>query len=168
VAALPHWRPAYVGLGSNLDDPLQQVRRAAEGLKQLPETRLQCLSPWYRNPPMGPQDQPDYVNGVAGLLTRLAPAALLAALQSLETELGRQPYRERWGPRRIDLDLLLHGQAVIEQPGLTLPHPGIARRPFVIKPLLDIAPDITVPGLGRLAESVKVGAFPALEIVGTP
>lgn len=157
-----------MGLGSNLDDPLQQVRRAAEGLKQLPDTRLQRLSPWYRNPPMGPQDQPDYVNGVAGLLTRLAPAALLAALQSLEAELGRQPRTERWGPRRIDLDLLLHGQAVIEQPGLTLPHPGIAQRPFVIKPLLDIAPDITVPGLGRLAESVKVEAFPELELLGTP
>ncbi len=167
MAAHPHWRPAYVGLGSNLDDPLQQVRRAAEGLRQLPQTRLECLSPWYGNPPMGPQDQPDYVNGVAGLLTQLTPVALLAALKSLERELGRQPHSERWGPRRIDLDLLLHGQAVIEQPGLSLPHPGIAERPFVIKPLLDIAPDINVPGLGRLAESVKVGAFPELKALGT-
>lgn len=167
MAALPHWTPAYVGLGSNLDDPLSQVRRAADGLGQLPTTRLLLLSPWYHNPPMGPQDQPDYVNGVAGVLTQLPPAALLAALKSLEAQLGRLPESERWGPRHIDLDLLLHGGAVIDQPGLKLPHPGIAKRPFVIKPLLDIAPDIRIPGLGRLAESVKVGAFTELEVLGT-
>jgi 2-amino-4-hydroxy-6-hydroxymethyldihydropteridine diphosphokinase len=168
MASSPHWIPAYVGLGSNLGDPLAQVRRAAQGLGDLPMTRLQLTSHWYRNPPMGPKDQPDYVNGAAGLLTQLAPTALLEALKSLEADLGRLPESERWGPRHIDLDLLLHGQAVIDQPGLKLPHPGIAKRPFVIKPLLDIAPDIRVPGLGRLAESVKVGAFTQLEVVGTP
>ena len=83
MATAPHWTPAYVGLGSNLGDPLAQVRRAAEALGQLPTTRLQRLSPWYRNPPMGPEEQPDYVNGVAGLLTQLKPEVLLAALKAV-------------------------------------------------------------------------------------
>lgn len=167
MASAPHWTPAYVGLGSNIGDPLAQVNRAAKALGELPTTRLQILSPCYRNPPMGPRDQPDYVNAVVGLLTQLKPEALLAALKSLEMDLGRLPESERWGPRHIDLDLLLHGTAVIDRPGLRLPHPGIAKRPFVIKPLLDIAPDIVVPGVGRLAESVKVGAFDELNVLGT-
>ena len=167
MAAQPHWIPAYVGLGSNLGDPLAQVQRAIDALDELPTTRLVAASGLYRNPPLGPKDQPDYVNGVAGLLTQLTPDALLAALKSLEGALGRLPESMRWGPRHIDLDLLLHGNAVIDRPGLTLPHPGIADRPFVIKPLLDIAPDIDVPGLGRLAESVKVSAFAALVPLGT-
>ncbi len=167
MAPSPRWLPAYIGIGSNLDDPLAQVQRAAAGISQLPTTRLLATSPWYSNPPMGPKPQPDYVNGVVGVLTQLGPQQCLAALKALELELGREPAAQRWGPRLIDLDLLLHGRSEIDQEGLKLPHPGIRDRPFVIKPLLDIAADISVPGLGRLRESVKVTTFTDLKPIGT-
>ena len=150
------WIPAYVGLGSNLDDPLGQVSTAAAGLGQLEETRLVRQSPWYRNPPMGPADQPDYVNGVVGLLTQLTARRLLEALESLEEAQGRRRKGERWGPRSIDLDLLLYGERQIDEPGLKIPHPGITRRPFVIGPLADISQDVLIPGLGRVRKFVKV------------
>ena len=144
------WTPAYVALGSNLDDPSAQVGRAFDALATLPDTRLVARSPSYRSPPLGPVSQPDFVNAVAGLLTRLAPRALLDALKSLEAALGREAPVVRWGPRRIDLDLLVHGAARVEEPGLSVPHPGLAERAFVLLPLADIAPDLEVPGLGRV------------------
>jgi len=166
MAPSPRWIPTYVGVGSNLDDPLAQVRRATEAIAGLPTTRLLATSPWYSNPPMGPKPQPDYVNGVVGVLTQLNPRQFLDGLKALERKLGREPVAQRWGPRLIDLDLLLHGVSQINAAGLKLPHPGIGDRPFVIKPLLDIAPDISVPGIGRLRESVKVRTFTDLEVVG--
>jgi 2-amino-4-hydroxy-6-hydroxymethyldihydropteridine diphosphokinase len=167
MAPSPRWIPAYVGVGSNLDDPLAQVRRATQAIANLPTTRLLATSPWYSNPPMGPKSQPDYINGVVGVLTQLNPRQFLVGLKALELQLGREPAAQRWGPRLIDLDLLLHGVSQVDAPGLNLPHPGIGDRSFVIKPLLDIAPDINVPGLGRLRESVKVSTFTDLEPVGT-
>jgi 2-amino-4-hydroxy-6-hydroxymethyldihydropteridine diphosphokinase len=143
--------PAYVALGSNLDDPRTQVERALVALGQLPQTRCVLRSSLYRSRPFGPVEQPDYVNAVAGLLTALEPAELLASLQALETSLGRERPVVRWGPRRIDLDLLVHGSARITQPGLELPHPGIAERAFVLAPLAEIAPDLDVPGVGRVS-----------------
>ena len=140
MAPTPCWLPAYIGIGSNLDDPLSQVRRAAEAMRHLPSTRFIVASPWYSNPPMGPKKQPDYVNGVVGLLTQATPRALLGELKALENELGRTPAEVHWGPRLIDLDLLLQGDLRVEESGLSVPHPGILDRPFVIKPLLDIAP----------------------------
>jgi len=146
------WLPAYVALGSNLDDPRAQVERALAALAGLPETRCVLRSSLYRTRPFGPVEQPDFVNAVAGLLTRLEPAALLAQLQALEAELGRARPVLRWGPRRIDLDLLVHGSACIAEPDLEVPHPGIAERAFVLVPLAEIAPDLVVPGRGRVRD----------------
>ena len=142
--------PAYVALGSNLDDPRAQVERAMAELAGLHGTRRVLGSSLYRSRPLGPVAQPDFVNAVAGLLTQLDPAELLAELQALETRLGRERPVVRWGPRRIDLDLLVHGGARIDTPGLQVPHPGIAARAFVLVPLAEIAPDLEVPGVGRV------------------
>jgi 2-amino-4-hydroxy-6-hydroxymethyldihydropteridine diphosphokinase len=99
---------------------------------------------------MGPIAQPDFVNAVAGLLTRLSPREMLAELKSLEAALGREPVGERWGPRRIDFDLLVHGTSRLSEDGLEVPHPGIAERAFVLVPLAEIAPELEVPGVGRV------------------
>jgi 2-amino-4-hydroxy-6-hydroxymethyldihydropteridine diphosphokinase len=146
------WRPAYVGLGSNLQEPRSQVLDACERLKQLPLTRVVLTSPLYRSRPLGPVAQPDFVNAVAGLLTQLEALALFEGLKSIETALGRPAVHERWGPRVIDLDLLSYARETRSGPGLTLPHPGIPERNFVLYPLADIAPDLDLPGLGRVAE----------------
>ena len=145
------WRPAYVALGSNLDDPRAQVLLARERLAQLPLTRLVSMSPLYRSRPLGPIAQPDYVNAVAALLTQLDLAALFGELRGIERALGRPPQHERWGPRIIDLDLLAYARERRSDPDLTLPHPGIPERNFVLYPLADIAPDLDLPGLGRVA-----------------
>ncbi len=146
------WVPAYVGIGSNLDDPPEQVRRGLAALRGLPDTQLVLVSPLYWNPPMGGLSQPDYVNAVAALLTALGPRELLDALLSIEQASGRdRAAAGRWGPRILDLDLLVHGRARLAEPGLTVPHPGIAMRNFVLFPLNDIAPDLEIPGLGRVA-----------------
>jgi 2-amino-4-hydroxy-6-hydroxymethyldihydropteridine diphosphokinase len=151
-AALSHnrWLPAYVGVGSNLAGPETQVRRAVQALDRLPRSRLVVCSPLYRTRPLGEVVQPPFVNAVAGLLTQSTPEELLAALRGLESELGREPPRERWGPRVIDLDLLVVGREQRATESLTLPHAGIALRDFVLYPLADIAPDLDVPGLGRV------------------
>jgi 2-amino-4-hydroxy-6-hydroxymethyldihydropteridine diphosphokinase len=146
------WVPAYVALGSNLDDPVAQVARAMDALGELPDTRRVLRSSLYRSRPFGPVEQPDFVNAVAGLLTALEPARLLQCLQATETRLGRERPVVRWGPRRIDLDLLVHGGTRIAQPDLTVPHPGIAERAFVLVPLAEIAPDLLVPGAGSVRD----------------
>jgi 2-amino-4-hydroxy-6-hydroxymethyldihydropteridine diphosphokinase len=145
------WLPAYVGVGSNLREPAAQVLRALDALGRVPATRLVVRSPLYHTPPFGDVVQPAFVNAAAGLLTQLSPEELLAALRALEKELGREPPRERWGPRVIDLDLLVVGAERRASGALTLPHPGIAERDFVLYPLADIAADLDVPGLGRVA-----------------
>jgi 2-amino-4-hydroxy-6-hydroxymethyldihydropteridine diphosphokinase len=145
------WRPAYVAIGSNLDGPREQVAAAVERLRALPSSRLEAASRLYVTRPMGPQDQPDFVNAAAGLLTTLAPRGLLDALLEIERAMGR--VREaRWGPRRIDLDLVWLAGAPVEEPGLTLPHPGVSMRNFVLYPLADIAPTLDIPGHGRVSE----------------
>src|SRR5512139_293970 len=118
---------AYIGLGANLDDPVAQLRRALTGLDALEEVEVQRVSGFYRNPPLGPPDQPWYVNAVAQVRTRLIPEELLRALRRLETEMGRVR-GERWGPRIIDLDLLLYDGEVLDTPELVLPHPEMHRR----------------------------------------
>ena len=149
---LPRWVPAYVALGSNLDDPRAQVEGALAALADLPDTRLVLCSSLYRTRPFGPVAQPDFVNAVAGVLTQLDPAALLAQLKALEARLGRERPVVRWGPRRIDLDLLVHGAARIAEPEFEVPHPGVAERAFVLVPLAEIAPDLAVPGRGRVRD----------------
>jgi 2-amino-4-hydroxy-6-hydroxymethyldihydropteridine diphosphokinase len=146
------WTPAYVGLGSNLDDPPTQIALGFEALATLPDTRLVLRSRLYRSRPLGPIAQPDFVNAAAGLLTRLPYRDLFASLKGLETRLGRSRPAERWGPRRIDLDLLVYGNERIDEPDLTVPHPGIAERAFVLAPLADFAPELRVPGLGLVRE----------------
>ena len=150
TAELPRWQPAYVGIGSNLDGPREQVERALAALERVSRSRLVLSSPLYCTAPFGDIAQPPYVNAVAALLTQLAPEELLGELRRLETELGRAPARERWGPRRIDLDLLVLGHETRATATLNLPHPGMGERDFVLYPLADIAPDLEVPGLGRV------------------
>jgi 2-amino-4-hydroxy-6-hydroxymethyldihydropteridine diphosphokinase len=142
------WVPAYVAVGSNLDDPAQQVGSALARLAQLPECRLVLRSPLYRSIPLGPQDQPDFINAVAGMLTTLEPLAMLHTLKALELAMGRARPVVRWGARRIDLDLLVHGSTTLVSEVLTLPHPGMPARNFVLYPLCAIAADLWVPGLG--------------------
>ena len=147
-----HGYPAFVGLGSNLREPARQVRTALAHLERLPKTLLVLASSLYGSKPMGPQDQPDYCNAVVGLLTALDSRALHAGLRAIERQMGREPTRERWGPRVIDLDLLAYGEERGSDPALTLPHPGIAERQFVLQPWSEIAPQFVVPGLGRVVE----------------
>jgi 2-amino-4-hydroxy-6-hydroxymethyldihydropteridine diphosphokinase len=162
------WQPAYIGLGSNLEDPRVQIRRACAGLQALTATRLVRVSPRYRSKPLGPVPQPDFVNAVAGVLTQLDSRALLGELQALERALGRPAEHPRWGPRIIDLDLLVFGRERRDEPGLTLPHGGIVERNFVLYPLCDLAPDLDVPGLGRVAELKGRLASEGLERLGEP
>ncbi|MDD3762049.1 MAG: 2-amino-4-hydroxy-6-hydroxymethyldihydropteridine diphosphokinase [Nevskiales bacterium] len=143
------YRRAYVGLGANLGDPPRQLRRALELLGEY-GTVLR-VSSFYRSAPMGPQDQPDYCNAVAIIETSLEPAALMQALLATERRCGR--VRERkWGPRVLDLDLLHVEGAVCQGDALTLPHPGIGVRAFVLVPWAEIAPEVQIPGLGRVAD----------------
>lgn len=146
------WQPAYIGLGSNLGDPAARLRAALEAISALRGVAALVASPFYRTAPFGPVAQPDFINAAAGVLTTLEPEALHAELRALEQRLGRQPPRERWGPREIDLDLLVHGPSIRGTPALTLPHPGIPQRDFVLYPLRDIAPDLIVPGLGPVRD----------------
>ncbi|NIR59411.1 MAG: 2-amino-4-hydroxy-6-hydroxymethyldihydropteridine diphosphokinase [Gammaproteobacteria bacterium] len=160
------WVRVYVGLGSNLDDPVAQLRRAREALERLPATGLAARSALYRNPPMGPPGQPDYVNAVVALDTGLGPHELLDLLQAIEAQQGRVRGAERWGPRTLDLDILMYGDAVLEDERLTIPHPGLQQRPFVLYPLRDIAPELEVPGGGAvsaLAARCPSGALERLE-----
>ncbi len=144
------WQPAYVALGSNLAEPARQVEAAIAALAAIKDTCLVRRSGLWKSRPMGPQDQPDFVNAAAALLTTLDPGALLGQLQAIEQRMGRVPPAERWGARVIDLDLLLQGDARIDQAGLTLPHPGLHQRNFVLYPLAEIAADLWVPGRGRV------------------
>jgi 2-amino-4-hydroxy-6-hydroxymethyldihydropteridine diphosphokinase len=147
------WQPVYIAVGSNIENPRAQVQKAVDKLRTLaPEFRVVLVSPLYGTKPFGPVAQPDFVNGVIGALTQLDANTLLEKLQAIEAALGRPAQREKWGPRVIDLDVLLHGREQRQEPGLTLPHPGIVERNFVLYPLADIAPDLDVPGLGRVAE----------------
>jgi 2-amino-4-hydroxy-6-hydroxymethyldihydropteridine diphosphokinase len=141
---------AYVGLGSNLDDPALQIRSALKAIAAIPGVHLQQTSRFYRSPPMGPADQPDYCNAVCVLDIRIDPAELLLALLAIERDAGRVRSEHKWGPRRIDLDLLHVEGVERQQPGLSLPHPGIASRSFVLAPLAELRPQLVVPGVGSI------------------
>ncbi|MFC0048912.1 2-amino-4-hydroxy-6-hydroxymethyldihydropteridine diphosphokinase [Rheinheimera tilapiae] len=145
----------YLGLGANLDAPLQQLQQAVTALSQLPQSQLAAVSSFYGSKPMGPQDQPDYVNAVAALDTTLPAETLLNELQRIELEQGRQRKDDRWGPRTLDLDILLYGEEILATPRLTVPHYGMHQREFVLYPLLELAPQLHIPGLGALADIAK-------------
>ena len=141
---------AYIGLGSNLDNPVAQVLEAVEELVMIPDTILAARSSLYSGRPMGPEEQPDYVNAVVALDTLLSADELHRALVSIEDQQGRARDGEKWGPRIIDLDLLLYGNSTIDTDTLTVPHPGMHERDFVIVPLEEIAGNVKIPGKGFL------------------
>ena len=145
---------AYVGIGSNLGDREEIVRRALELLGEADGVDVVAVSTLRETEPWGPVAQPPFLNGAAALETRLGPEALLATLLSVEQALGRRRdgAAERWGPRTIDLDLLLYGDRTLDLPGLTVPHPRLHERRFALEPLAELAPDAHVPGRGTVAE----------------
>lgn len=146
---------AYIGLGANLNDPAAQLERAFQALAALPDSCVASRSSLYRSRPMGPAEQPDYVNAVALLETSLTAHQLLRQLQAIEQAQGRVRKGERWGPRTLDLDILLYDDARIGDSELSVPHPGLAEREFVLFPLSEIAPDLDIPGLGPLKTLVQ-------------
>lgn len=144
---------AFVGIGSNLDQPRQHVTRAFVDLQETPEIQTVRTSHIYRGPPMGPQDQPDFLNAVAAVDTTLTAVELLAVLQDIEMRHGRVRDGEHWGPRTLDLDLLLYGDQVVSEPQLVVPHPGLYTRAFVLYPLYDVAPELRFPD-GRVLKDI--------------
>lgn len=134
----------FIGLGSNLKEPAAQLARAVSGLAALPETVLVAQSPFYASRPVGPQDQPDFVNGAVWLKTSLPPHQLLDHLQAIEQAHGRER-RRRWGPRTLDLDILVYGDRVLGDERLTVPHRELHNRDFALQPLLDLKPDLALP-----------------------
>ncbi len=168
VAAITERTPviAYLGLGANLGDPEAQLQEALERLSNSEEVEVSRVSTFFRNPPLGPENQPWYVNAVARVRTRLGPEELLRLLQQIETTMGRVR-NERWGPRVIDLDLLLYNGEMIFSPNLVVPHPEMHRRAFVLAPLAEIAPRAWHPVLAKSAEDLlaelDVANLPALQ-----
>ncbi|MFZ7256647.1 2-amino-4-hydroxy-6-hydroxymethyldihydropteridine diphosphokinase [Avibacterium avium] len=147
-------KQVYIALGSNLATPVQQLENALQALQQLPHSQLVAVSHFYQSKPLGPQDQPDYVNAVACLTTALAPLDLLDQLQRIEQEQGRVRLR-RWGERTLDLDILLYGDEIIQSERLTVPHYDMQHREFVIVPLYEIAPNLTLPDGKNVADLVQ-------------
>jgi 2-amino-4-hydroxy-6-hydroxymethyldihydropteridine diphosphokinase len=141
---------AYIGIGSNLDNPESQVRAALDALAHLPRSTFQRASRLFRTAPWGKPDQPAFVNAAAAVSTQLSPRELLDALLAIERARGRERDGTRWGPRLIDLDILLYGDARIDETGLHVPHPHLAERAFALLPLADLDPDLEVPGQGRV------------------
>jgi len=158
---------AFVGLGGNLGDAVATLRSAIHALAGLPETRLLQASGLYRTPAWGLEQQPDFINGAVMLETQLDSRALLEALLGVERDFGRErAMAPRWGPRMLDLDLLLYGDAVIAEPGLQVPHPHLHERAFALVPLLEIAPDILIPGQGRARDALSSLDISAIESLG--
>ena len=145
----------YIGLGSNLAQPAEQLQAALSALADLPDSQLIAVSSLYASKPLGPADQPDYVNAVAALDTALEPLQLLDRLQQIELQQGRQRKAERWGPRTLDLDILLFGDQLIDLPRLQVPHYHLQERPFVLYPLAEIAPALEPPDGPSLAELLQ-------------
>jgi len=154
---------AYIGLGSNLATPLLQLRSALDALRALPQSSVVAHSSFYISDPLGPADQPRYVNAVAALDTGLSPLALLDVLQTIELEQGRTRKAERWGPRTLDLDILLFGNLHIDEPRLTVPHYHMHARAFVLYPLAEIAPDLRLPDGRPISELLEACPYVGLE-----
>lgn len=136
---------AYIAIGSNLSSPLEQVNAAVQALSEIPQSRLVKVSAFYRTPPLGPQDQPDYLNAAVVLETSLDAETLLDNTQRIELQQGRQRKAERWGPRTLDLDIMLFGDEVINTERLTVPHYDMKNRGFMLWPLWEVAPELTFP-----------------------
>jgi len=143
---------AYIGLGSNLVNPVDQINAARSAINHLPDVQESAFSSLYRSSPMGPKDQPDYINAVMAINTTLEPLDLLRKLQQIENQHGRIRKHQRWGARTLDLDILLYGDQKINYPELQIPHYGMADRAFVLYPLHEIAPQLDIPGAGKLTD----------------
>ena len=152
----------YIGLGSNIEQPYLQIKNAIIALAELPAITVIRDSGYFKSKPMGPEDQPDYVNAVVEIETSMAAAELLKHCQLIEKQQGRIKSRH-WGERTIDLDILLYAETQIKTEVLTVPHPGICQRDFVFMPLLKLNPEIKVPGTGLLSDIVKTVEQPAVE-----
>jgi len=155
----------YIGLGSNLDDPAKQLSSALKDLNLIQHTRVLKDSGLFKSPPMGPQDQPDYLNAVVLMETDLTSEVLLDQLQLIENNHGRVRSRH-WGERTLDLDILLYGDEIIDTERLNVPHIGIAEREFVLYPLEKINPDLQIPGKGELAELIEACPVAGIEYLG--
>ena len=147
---------AYIAIGSNLGNPFEKAQLAVNALTKLPQVTDVVSSPFYVSKPMGPQDQPDYVNAVVGLKTQLSPHELLKQTQAIELAFGRERKGERWGPRTLDLDILLYGDVCLDDPILTIPHYGMKEREFVLYPLAQIAPNLTLPDGSSIQNLLKM------------
>ncbi len=151
------WLPVYIGLGANLGDCRSSLAAASAAIGKLPGVVGLRQSALYRSKPMGPQDQPDYLNSVCAALTTLEPAGLLRELQQIERQAGRDRQARRWGPRALDLDILVFGSLHLSLQDLIIPHPGLGQRNFVLYPLAELAPRLEIPGVGvaeKLAAAV--------------
>jgi 2-amino-4-hydroxy-6-hydroxymethyldihydropteridine diphosphokinase len=142
---------AYVGLGGNLGDREETLRRAVALIAAVEGVDLLAVSELRETDPVGVVDQPRFLNGAVKVETMLSPEALLDALLGIELELGRTRGTERWGPRTVDLDLLLYGDEIVDEPGLHVPHPHVHERRFVLEPLAELDPDLEIPGRGRVS-----------------
>jgi len=156
---------AYIGLGSNLADPVQQIAHALSALESVPQSQLVARSGLYRSAPLGPRDQPDYINAVVAIDTQLGAKALLHHLQNIEQRHGRVRDGERWGPRTLDLDLILYGDEISGDDELSLPHPRAHERAFVLIPLFEIAPEAKITGKGRVVDLLNYCQNQHVEVV---
>ena len=159
---------AVIGLGANLGDAVATVRAALAALGSLPETRQLKASRLYRTPAWGKRDQADFINAAALLETTLAPRALLDGLLAIERDFGRiraADGSDRWGPRLLDLDLLLYGEAELDEPGLRVPHPHLHQRAFALLPLVEVAPEAVIPGVGPARRALAAMATDGIEAV---
>jgi 2-amino-4-hydroxy-6-hydroxymethyldihydropteridine diphosphokinase len=156
---------AFIGVGANLDEPVEKVRNALAELDRLPATRVAQRSSLYRTAPVGYLDQPDFINAVARIETALDPHRLLAALLEIESRYGRVR-SVRNAPRTLDLDVLLYGDRVLDEQGLSIPHPRMHERAFVLVPLAEIAPEVVIPGRGRVTDLLAAVATDGVSLVG--
>jgi len=159
---------AYIGLGGNIGDVETTLTEAMWAIDSLPQTSIRAQSKFYRSPPWGFTEQPEFLNAVVEVQTRLAPRVLLNFLLDIETRFGRdRSTSEKWGPRELDLDLLVFGEETINEPGMHLPHPHLQERAFVLLPLAEIAPTLVIPGLGRpvseLLDAIEATGVEAIE-----
>ncbi|WP_392558966.1 2-amino-4-hydroxy-6-hydroxymethyldihydropteridine diphosphokinase [Orbus mooreae] len=145
----------FIALGANLGDPSSQANDAIEAIKTLTSTQVLQVSPFYRSKPLGPQDQPDYLNAVLKIETTLLPLELLSAVQEIEKNLGRVRKSNRWGPRTLDLDILLYDDLILTSEILTIPHYDMKNREFVLYPLFDIAPELVLPDKQRISDLLQ-------------
>ena len=155
---------AYIGLGSNMQSPKQQIKSAIKSISEIPEIQVLKVSSLYKSKPVGPQGQNDYINAVIKIETDFMPLELLDCMQDIENQHGRIR-KEHWGPRILDLDILIFGKKIIQDKKLTIPHPEIEKRPFVLVPLAEIDSNCSIPGIGLVSDLLAVNNQKDLELL---